>query len=111
MSPSPHQAMNAIHSTRVKLPGTAGTIFIRTIARLTATPVHAIDVHKLPSQDLRAGVHEAAGSKPIREQFERSLEIVEGVVHDVVDHVAAATDNIVEATGARDQVLGRGVVP
>ena len=35
-------AANAIHSARVKLPGTPGTTFISTIAALTATPVHAM---------------------------------------------------------------------
>ena len=34
--PKPDQAANAIHSARVKLPGTAGTTFIRMIATLTA---------------------------------------------------------------------------
>src|SRR5438105_4976332 len=40
-SPSRHHAIKAIHSAVVKLPGTPGTTFIRTIATLTIAPVTA----------------------------------------------------------------------
>jgi hypothetical protein len=37
-APIPDHAASAIHSARVKLPGTAGTIFMRTMAADTAAP-------------------------------------------------------------------------
>src|SRR5712671_3884312 len=42
MSPNADQEAKAIHSGRVKLPGTDGTTFIRMIDALTAHPSHAI---------------------------------------------------------------------
>jgi hypothetical protein len=41
-TPKALQPAKAIHSLRVKLPGTPGTIFIRMIATLTVAPSHAI---------------------------------------------------------------------
>src|SRR6202022_4717304 len=53
--PRPDQSRNAVHSARVKLPGTPGTTFIAMIAKDTAAPASAAPRPEIPRA--RAAAH------------------------------------------------------
>src|SRR3989442_5953051 len=65
-SPRTHHALKASHSTAVRLPGTAGTTFITTIATLTTAPSAAILMpSRLPLRRASAMKARQAAHQPI----------------------------------------------
>src|SRR4029079_19092946 len=62
ISPAALHAMKAVHAAAVKLPGTPGTTFISTIARLTAVPRTAIAADSDGPRRARYATH--ADSQP-----------------------------------------------